>query len=474
MTVRPITLDEAEGVAQGRFPWREQRLRRRLVVMKFRNSALASVFLSAFVLGGCSSGSSNGEASESGDASANGGDASNVNRTNDSGAGENDGSSSTLSDGGTTTTPADAGAFPALPQVVTLGGPTMKTPKVLPIFYSTDANISAVKEFLQELTTTTFWSQTTSEYGIGPISILAPVMITTPAPSTISDNDIAASVATNTTGSNPPWGAVDSDTIYMFVLPNGTVEEDSGGACCTGYDGYHDETPVGSINVPYAVSCACPQFDGPDVSNIDQLTVAMSHELVESSTDPFPNSAPAYSETDENDYVWSLVTGGELADMCEYNADSYALPAGAKHMVQSSWSNAAAKAFKKPCVPIASSEKLPYFSAAAVLTDSLEVEHNKTLGVQIPIGQSKTIDVPLYATGPTSGPWMVSVWDYEDLSGNTPTSTVTLDKSTGSSGDVLHLTITPIASDPTFKGEAFLIFSDLGDQETMTIGYVGN
>ena len=36
----------------------------------------------------------------------------------------------------------------------------------------------------------------------------------------------------------------------------------------------------------------------------------VSHELQEAATDPFPNSNPAYVQTDNNDLVWTFATGG--------------------------------------------------------------------------------------------------------------------------------------------------------------------
>ena len=41
----------------------------------------------------------------------------------------------------------------------------------------------------------------------------------------------------------------------------------------------------------------------------------MSHELVEAATDPFPASDPAFYGADQANLVWTLTTGGEVADM---------------------------------------------------------------------------------------------------------------------------------------------------------------
>lgn len=122
---------------------------------------------------------------------------------------------------------------PALPQVITYGGPVLAAPKVQPIAYSSDLNLRDMDTFLQELTTTSFWSQATAEYG----------------------------------------------------------ESDSQGSCCSGYDAYHSETMSGNLSIPYAVSRACSGFDGPDVTDLHERTVNVSHELVEAATEPPPRTA---------------------------------------------------------------------------------------------------------------------------------------------------------------------------------------
>ena len=45
--------------------------------------------------------------------------------------------------------------------------------------------------------------------------------------------DAAADLANNTHGASPAWGAADPSTIYLFVMPPGTIATDSTAACCT-------------------------------------------------------------------------------------------------------------------------------------------------------------------------------------------------------------------------------------------------
>lgn len=92
--------------------------------------------------------------------------------------------------------------------------------------------------------------------------------------------------------------------------------------------------------------------------------------------------------------------------------------------------------------------------------------------IVIPPGQSKTIDVQLFSTGPTSGPWTVAAssfayntaapYDAADLA-------FAWDRTSGQNGDVLHLTIT-VAAQPHGNYHTFEINSTLG---TVTIGWPG-
>ena len=104
------------------------------------------------------------------------------------------------------------------------------------------------------------------------------------------------------------------------------------------------------------------------------------------------------------------------------------------------------------------------------------------MGVNIPIGQSKTIDVKLSSVAATPGPWNVKVFDYDQIlaGASSPYLGLSLDKASGRNGDTLRLTITPHAADPTLQGEAFFIFSEYGTvgntdfQSNVTMGLVTN
>ncbi len=388
-------------------------------------------------------------------------------KTLDAGSGGMAGAAQTSSDaaatgaGGAVFRPA---AHPALPQVIDLNRAILRAPKVQPIVYKTDTATADIEAFLQALAGSTYWGATTSEYGVGALTVLPTITLGAAPSPTLTDASLRSTLAANTSGANPAWGSADPNTIYLFVLPPGTIESDMNQACCSQYDGYHDEASSGGVTVPYAVSCSCPMFDGPTVTDLQERTIDMSHELVEAVTDPFPSDQPGFREEDNADIVWTLVGGGEVADMCEFNDDANIILPGSAYMVQRSWSNAAASLAQNPCVPNSNSQ--PYFNSFPALDTIAYAPGGSgftTQGVNIPIGQSKTIDINLFSTGPTAGPWSIRVYDYDEaVVGTNPHLGFKLDKATGQNGDTVHLTITPSMADTTLGGEAFIIFSDLG------------
>ena len=365
--------------------------------------------------------------------------------------------------GGAGGTTGGGGAFqpaahPKLPQVLSLGGAVLAAPKVLPIFYASDTGSADIKAFLKEYAASSAWVQQTSEYGVGPLTVLPAVTLSGTAPATVSEATLQSLLKSHTSGTNPSWGALDSKTIYLFIMPQGTIETTSAGSCCGEFDGYHVEAQIGSTAVPFAVGCTCPADAASRFTSLQERTVAISHELLESATDPYPNLDPAYAQTDDDDIIWTLVTGGELGDMCEFNDDTGILPSGAKYAIQRTWSNKAAARGDNPCVPVATTA--PYLNAFPALSSVSFKSMSQTvstLGVKIPIGQKKTVPVALSSAGPTSRTWNVQVFDYDQaVVGTTAALTLSLDKMSGKNGDTLQLAITPKAADPQLGGEAIL------------------
>jgi hypothetical protein len=365
-----------------------------------------------------------------------------------------------------------------LPQEVNLGGPVVMNPKVVAIAWAGDPMVSHFDKVIAELTgsgtSAGYWTATTSEYGVGPISSATIVHIMEAIPSSYSDSDLTTLIKLNTTGPDAGWGPIDPETIYVLAVPSGVKFDDgTGSKCCSSWDGYHYEANQAGTRYPYAVVCSCPGgFDGPAISDNDQLSVVTSHELVEAATDPFVNSNPAYAQPDENDLAWLLATDGELADMCEDLDDTGYLPAGSVQKVQRTWSNRAAAAGQDPCVPALT----PFAGTEPVMPDTGSVIFDgpmMTKVVKIAIGQTRVVDLPMFSAAPV-GYWQVVALDYNsDFLGNNTLLKLKLDKETATNGDVLHLSITPMGFDSSIGGALFFIESVQDDgTESLAMGVV--
>jgi hypothetical protein len=352
-----------------------------------------------------------------------------------------------------------------VPQVQTGGGPVLTAPKIVPIFFTGDSAIQTqTEQYLNALAASSYWTAVTHEYGVGALTI-EPTIVSTDTPPT-SDSMLQTWLASNLDGTHAGW-TFDPGTIYAVFLPDGVTLSTPFGDSRSAFGAYHDEAPgANSTKIVYALIPRCQ-------GGIDSLTVSSSHEFVEASTDPLPETEPAYQLVDNNHIVWEFTPGGELGDMCEYVGEA-AQPLVGTFYVQRTWSNASAAAGHDPCVPALST---PYMSAAPMLTDDASFDDGTgmpktTKSVQIPVGMSKTIDIALFSDAPTQ-PWTVKAIDAAQLSGSPKELTFSWDKTMGNNGDVLHLTITRVSAG--MGGSEFLISSrPSGISDSIWFGYVSD
>ena len=382
-------------------------------------------------------------------------------------------------DSGRTTTP-DAGkrdanvVLPnsmAAPQILNLGGSVMKTPKIVPIFYPGEPYVAQLTSFISNLAGSSYWTATTSEYGVGPVTAGASHTMATAAPTNIDDAEIKTFLTTQLDGAHG-WGTPDPSTIYTIYYPSSTTITLMGDTSCSTFGGYHNEVTIGATRVVYAVMPRCSTGG----SDLDYLTSASTHEFIEAVTDPHPFTGAAFNQPDDDHLVWALFPISEVGDMCAFNtgAEVNLLEIGA--VVQRSWSNKAAAAHHHPCVPSPSGQV--YFNSVPILPDTVNIDFGggptPTKGVQIPVGTSKTIDVTLFADGVT-GPWTVQAVDYvQYVKRGSPDLSFSLNKTQGSAGDTLKLTIHRNATG-MYGGSAFILSSAQGaSNQNLWVGFAAN
>ena len=372
----------------------------------------------------------------------------------------------------------DATMLPASPpQVVWLGGPVLAAPELVPIFFAGDdpTEQAALTSFTSGLGSTAYWTEVTSEYGVGKATALAPVVLTTSAPTSIADSDVQTWLLAQLSGDTPTLPAPTSNTVYVVYYPSGTmVTASDGGVSCVDFGSYHSsaifDANHGSASVAYVIVPRCPDFG--TLSGLNATTGAASAALVNAATDPYPLTTPAFNQVDTPHLSWQTVFGGgEVSDMCAQEQGAFIQPTGLDYTVQRSWSNAAAKAGSDPCVPVPSGEV--YFNSEPQLAGTVEVivgsGNAEVDGVTVTPSASATVSIDLFSNGVTSGPWTVDVVDYATLLGQPPVLTLALDRSSGNNRDILHLTISTASPLPP-TGEPFLVISKLGTQSSLWIG----
>ncbi len=377
-------------------------------------------------------------------------------------------------------------AHPAFPQVESFGGPVLHAPKVVPIFFANDdATVTAkVKDFEAKVGATDYWKAATGEYGVGVLTSATPIDSPETMTGAITDAQIQQWLGGKLNADDATFPPTDSNTVYSIHYPADvtiTLPDGSQGnaTSCQDFGGYHSNFQLdanhGSAQVAYAVIPNCGSFG--NLTGIDALTGTESHELIEASTDPYPNEPnPGYGQVDDNHIYWEFVLGGgELADMCAQDPSAFTTFAGLPYTVQRSWSNKAAKAGHDPCQPTDPSQV--YFAAIPVMDDTVKLggggQAISIKGVKIAVGDSKTIQLDLISDGPTDGPFDVSVQDASFLLGGQPSLDFSLDQSSGLNGQHLNLTITA-TSKAQFGGSVFFVIASQGGKDNYYLGIVGN
>jgi hypothetical protein len=360
---------------------------------------------------------------------------------------------------------------PAAPQVITFGGNTLSSPTIIPVFYPGDPLQSKIEAMLQALPQSQYWTAISQEYNIGSITIGKSIVVSEQPPNQIDDFNIAQWLQDNADGMHSPWPKAAFNQMFAIFYPQSTTITLQNTKSCYGFGGYHEEAIYNGTNFPYAVIPRCG--GGGTLTALDEVTVALSHEIIEASTDPYVQSSPAYQAVDFDHYTWSWFPGGEVGDMCAFERQANQ-PLVGNFLVQRSWSNQSAKASHDPCVPALNQ---PYFNSAPSFKDTIKIGFGggsiTTKGAKIPVGQMKTVDVYLFSDAATS-PWTVQAIDTATLQGLSPELGFAWDKTSGKNGDILHLTISALKASQ-YGVSLFLIRSaQQSGTEHMWYGTVGN
>jgi hypothetical protein len=359
-----------------------------------------------------------------------------------------------------------AASHPSFPQILNSGGPVLTSPKFVLLSWDGYDYESEVEELAGRIGGSTYWSNVTSEYGIGAGTYVKRVSLGAKSDAHLSytDAQLKTLLATDVSAL-PDLGTPDPSTVYIFLVPKTSQVDFQGSTSCQGFAGYHEQTTIGGATIPYAVIGECATFNG--LTGIDAVTGTLSHEMIEAVTDPFPDTAPAYQNPSNANLGWSEgASGGELADMCAgdpeafFKSEEISLDAGAVGSVvlQRSWSNALIATGVDPCVPDLPSAA--FFEAMPVVPDVLAVTFSDTAGTFMIDGVdtssgSRTFELDLFSDRPGSD-WTVSGYDLQGaidnatymtfrFSGGTSDGGADSSSATGNNGTKLMVTLTPTA-----------------------------
>ena len=360
-----------------------------------------------------------------------------------------------------------------IPQVINSGGTVFGTPVVYPIFFAGSAagndtmTEPYVEAFLPMLATSDYWKSVGMEYGVGALTIMPSIVSMDAVPT--SDQALRGYLDTQLDGNHAGWPAADvKTTIYMVVLPAGQSYQ----GACTSFDGYHDENPVpGASGYTYAIIANCGASGA--TSALDEVTVTISHELIEAATDPKVNSYPAYLSTDTEHRAWAQEAGAEVGDMCEWSTESGQRLVG-NYMVQRIWSNKAALEGHDGCQPALST---PYVNAWPSIGDvTITGSTAMTEGLTIAQGASANLTLTMFSDAPTD-PWQISVLDADTVFADAPSSFSVFygPVTSGSNGTQVALSITrdkPVSSNGNLLFVENLVGSDQSDLQVPTYWWI--
>ena len=321
---------------------------------------------------------------------------------------------------------------PSLPIIPNHGGPVIASPQIVSLTWQSDSIAADLEAFDDWQVTSTFWSDLMAEWGVGPGTHAGSYRNPNPAPATLDEAAVTTLIDSAVTAGVVPTPT--ASIIYTIYPPSGTTVTQSGSFMgCVDFQAYHSVTTVKGKQAFYAIAPRCATTSG--LSALDFTTWGMSHEVMEAASDPDPK-LPAWLINTQSPTTPEL---GENADLCTGHPTKIQ-----GHEVTRNYSNVAAMAGTRPCVPAPAG---PMFG---VFADPGEVT--------ITPGTQTTVTVRFYSTAPLAAFPISAVARSADL-------TVALSRTTGKNGDTATLTITAAAGYVEYPG------ANLVDLRAISSGY---
>jgi hypothetical protein len=374
-------------------------------------------------------------------------------------------------------TQAGSGAVPPpapMPAVPYAGGGIVENMKLVTVTVDGDSLRSVAESFDDTITSSPWWDAVTAGYCdtknhcIGHGSNAGHVHM--PSGSITGNYSDDGTTTSGTIGGllndniqNGTFPPPQADTVYaIFLPPSARLTDVLGNVSCSGYGGYHASltmTAPGAsapTTFPYVIVPRC--YEGAD-----ELTLAASHELIETATDPFSTAERVgFGSTTD---AWDLNGGGEVGDRCEFEFEPSDMTTRmtvqeSGFAVQRIWNNVAAAAGHDPCVPAPAPADTPYFNVIGATSDV----------VKLAVGASTTLELTAFADAKLGEPMQVSVEELtKTMGGSRDVLELTVDESARQPGEKLYVTVKLKAApdgpqSPTGNGQAavFQVVSTVG------------
>ena len=265
----------------------------------------------------------------------------------DDGSMDDAGDQDAKSDVGVDAGPFVQAAHPAYPLVPRAGSGILSAMKLVTIVAPGDPSTAAYTGFGADLPTSRWYKAIAADYGLGTASTVGTFtgasLSGTPSLSAAQmENYIANAISAS--GAAAP----DGHHMYILYLPPGTGE--SNDPTCAQYGGYHQS--YGGLGDGWGFVQHCP--NPPGLSQLQWMTTAGSHEIIEAATDTGTGWA-FQGQADPSKTVWATLLS-EVGDLCVGTQVSE----GA-YTYQRVWMNSLAAGKGDPCGPTSST---PYYNTA--------------------------------------------------------------------------------------------------------------
>lgn len=233
------------------------------------------------------------------------------------------------------------------PEVPTQGGPTLASSTVITVSFAGDTNAAPVDTFVAWLGQSGWLAKTAGEYGIQSLAHAAAVTLPDTAPSSIADDAIANLLTARVADGTLPTAPSTGPYVYLVLFPAGTDVTHLGSDACSPNpgDGFHDVVLDGASQLPIIVLPTCDPRFGAILSDIAVMQLDAARLLVDTVTDPWIHSEPAFALADITN-PWASF-GSEVGDLCWGRF----VDEGPGYTLQRVWSDRAAAAGGDACTP---------------------------------------------------------------------------------------------------------------------------